>query len=176
MYPRFIDFIKASKAELEAKGHSVELAGIYYHVGENDMAFGPYRRQAAQWLKATIVQSRQDLGQPALKWFISQQPPTDTKDLNQLDVTADLAKLAVEDPHTIHLKLFNLPPQPEKLVITTAGIVQLGEQLAQSYTQSTSVAVEQVKGEMAGYLLVPNEKVPDTFNAGFSMYIAAGHC
>lgn len=26
---------------------------------------------------------------------------------------------------------------------------------------------------MAGYLLIPNEKVPPTFNAGFSMYIAA---
>lgn len=29
------------------------------------------------------------------------------------------------------------------------------------------------KGEMAGYLLVPNERVPETFDAGFSMYIAA---
>lgn len=29
------------------------------------------------------------------------------------------------------------------------------------------------EGEMAGYLLIPNEKVPDTFNAGFSMYVAA---
>jgi hypothetical protein len=29
------------------------------------------------------------------------------------------------------------------------------------------------KGEMAGYLLVPNEKVPVSFNAGFSMYVAA---
>ena len=29
------------------------------------------------------------------------------------------------------------------------------------------------EGEMAGYLLVPNEKVPETFNAGFSMYVAA---
>jgi hypothetical protein len=29
------------------------------------------------------------------------------------------------------------------------------------------------KGEMAGYLLVPNEKVPETYNAGFSMYVAA---
>lgn len=28
-------------------------------------------------------------------------------------------------------------------------------------------------GEMAGYLLIPNEKVPETFNAGFSMYVAA---
>ena len=30
-----------------------------------------------------------------------------------------------------------------------------------------------VPGEMAGYLLVPADKVPDTYNAGFSMYVAA---
>ena len=29
------------------------------------------------------------------------------------------------------------------------------------------------KGEMAGYLLVPIDKVPETYNAGFSMYVAA---
>jgi hypothetical protein len=29
------------------------------------------------------------------------------------------------------------------------------------------------KGEMAGYLLVPIEKVPETYDAGFSMYVAA---
>lgn len=29
------------------------------------------------------------------------------------------------------------------------------------------------KGEMAGCLLVPSEKVPVTFNAGFSMYVGA---
>ncbi len=34
-------------------------------------------------------------------------------------------------------------------------------------------AAEIQKGEMAGYLLVATEKVPDTFNAGFSLYSAA---
>ncbi len=29
------------------------------------------------------------------------------------------------------------------------------------------------KGQMAGYLLVPNERVPETYNAGFSIYVAA---
>jgi len=29
------------------------------------------------------------------------------------------------------------------------------------------------KGEMAGYLLVPHDKVQETYNAGFSMYVAA---
>jgi len=34
--------------------------------------------------------------------------------------------------------------------------------------------VEKVqRGEMAGYLLVPHEKVPESFNAGFSLYVAA---
>ena len=28
-------------------------------------------------------------------------------------------------------------------------------------------------GEMAGYLLVPHERVPETLNAGFSLYVAA---
>lgn len=29
------------------------------------------------------------------------------------------------------------------------------------------------EGEMAGYLLVPHEKVPESYNAGFSLYVAA---
>jgi hypothetical protein len=29
------------------------------------------------------------------------------------------------------------------------------------------------EGEMAGYLLVPHEKVEETYNAGFSIYAAA---
>ena len=28
-------------------------------------------------------------------------------------------------------------------------------------------------GEMAGYLLVPNDQVPKTYGAGFAMYVAA---
>ena len=38
---------------------------------------------------------------------------------------------------------------------------------------SLLLSAEIQKGEMAGYLLVPNEKVPETYNAGFSMYVAA---
>jgi hypothetical protein len=30
------------------------------------------------------------------------------------------------------------------------------------------------EGEMAGYLLVPNQRVPKTYNAGFSMYCKTG--
>jgi hypothetical protein len=173
LYAPFIAFIKESIQELEAKGHQVELAGIFYHLGENDMSFGAYRREAAKWLQSTVAQSRQDLALPSLKWFVSQQSPTDGEGLNHIDIAANLADLAAADPALFHLKAFDLPPQNEKLVITTAGIVQLGELLAQSYLATGKSAAKLEQGEMAGYLLVPNEKVPETFNAGFSMYIAA---
>ena len=135
LYPQFLAFIRESIQELQAKGHKVELAGIFYHVGENDMSFGPYRRDAAKWLQSTVAQIRQDLGLPALKWYVSQQLPTDEPGLNSIDVTGNLAALAVADPAFIHVRAFSLPPQAEKLVITTAGIVQLGEVLAQSYLE-----------------------------------------
>ncbi|MEY4482939.1 MAG: hypothetical protein RL693_391, partial [Verrucomicrobiota bacterium] len=135
LYAPFMAFIKASIEELEAKGHQVELAGIFYHVGENDMSFGSYRKDAAKWLQTTIAQSRQDLALPSLKWFLSQQRPTDEKGLNTIDVTANLEAIAAADPAFIHLKAFDLPPQEEKLVIPAAGIVQLGEVLAKGYLE-----------------------------------------
>ena len=133
LYPKFIAFIRDSIKELEAKGNTVELAGIFYHVGENDTAFYPYRKDAAKWLQSTVAKSREDLALPALKWFVSQQPPTDEKGLNRIDITANLAALAAADPAFVHIKAFDLPAQPEKLVITTEGIVRLGEVLGESY-------------------------------------------
>ena len=130
IYPRFIAYVKESLKSLRDKGHEVELAGVFYHVGENDMSFHPYRKEAAGRLQAIIAESRKDLGLPKLKWFVSQQPPTDDKRVNTLDVTADIGKA---DPAFIHIKAFDLPPQEKKLVISTAGIVELGELIAKGY-------------------------------------------
>ncbi len=132
LYPRFIAFIKESIRELEVKGHEVELAGIVYHVGENDMSMPSYRKNAATWLQSTIARSRKDLGRPALRWFVSQQAPTDHERVNKIDVMAAFGKIAAADPHLIHLYAFDLPPQERQLVINTAGIVRLGELLAES--------------------------------------------
>lgn len=130
IYPQFIEFIQSSLKQLRDKGHEVELAGIVYHVGENEMSMHPYRRQAPGWLQSTIEQSRKDLKLPQLTWFVSQQPPTDDKRVNSIDVTAEIEKLAAADEQFIHLKMFDLPPQEKKLVIDTAGIVELGKRLA----------------------------------------------
>jgi hypothetical protein len=133
LYPRFIAFIEESLEDLQGRGHEVELAGIFYHLGENDMSFGPHRQQCPLWLQAIIAQSRIDLQRPDLTWFVSQQPPTDDKSVNAIDVTAALEEMAAADPGLVHVKAFELPGQAQKLVITTEGIVQLGEVLARSY-------------------------------------------
>ena len=133
LYPGFLAFVRESMKEITEQGNEVELAGIFYHLGENDMSFGPFRQQAVGWLASFVSQSRQDLGMPTLKWFVSQQPPTDDESVNGINVTAELQKLAAADPNLIHVKVFDLPGQEQKLVITTAGIVALGERLAGSY-------------------------------------------
>ena len=133
IYPKFISFVNQSIKELTDKGQRVELAGIFYHLGENDMSFSPYRRDAPKRLQTLIAQSRHDLEMPGLKWFVSQQPPTDDKRVNNIDVTAELEKVVAADDHLIHIKAFDLPEQEKKLVITTEGIVELGEVIARGY-------------------------------------------
>lgn len=45
--------------------------------------------------------------------------------------------------------------------------------LLTALTFALPVAAEVQKGEMAGYLLMPTDKVPDEFNGGYSLYAAA---
>jgi len=136
LYPKFIQFVKDSIRELTARGQQVEIAGVFYHLGENDMSFHPYRREAAGRVQAIVNQSRKDLAQPGLRWFVSQQPPTDVEKLNTIDVVGNMAEVAAGDPNLIHLRALNLPPQEKMLVITTGGIVQLGEVMARGYLEN----------------------------------------
>ncbi len=135
LYPDLVAFTKAAIGDLAERGHEVELAGIFYHLGENDMSFGPYRKAAAGRLAAIVAQSRNDLGLEELPWFVSQQAPTDHESVNGIDVTAALEELAAADDRLWHWQAFDLPGQEQKLVITTPGIVALGELLAENYLE-----------------------------------------
>ena len=138
LYPDFISFILDSIQSLEEKGQEVELTGIFYHLGENDMSWGPFREGAPDRLMALIDQSRVDLRVPELNWYVSQQPPPDDESVNQIDVTARLEEVIGSDKHTFHIKAFSLPPQKKKLVLDTAGIIALGDLLAKSYAGQKS--------------------------------------
>ena len=133
LYPQFIRFIQDAVSDLETKGHPVELQGIFYHVGENDMSFGPFRQKSPAWIGSLIEQSRIDLKQPTLRWFVSQQPPTDHEQVNAIDVTSKLARAAEKDPNWIHIRAFDLPKQDRQLVLDESGIIELGKLMANEY-------------------------------------------
>ena len=60
------------------------------------------------------------------------------------------------------------------ILLTALRLLSLTTALAgPGHVLAAQVAERIRPGEMAGYLIVPNEKVPETFNAGFSMYVAA---
>lgn len=136
LYPAFIEFVRSSIDELEAKGHEVDLQGIFYHIGENDMSWGPFRRGAADRVMALVTQSRVDLSMPNLKWYISQQPPTDDPQVNSIDVNQVLQNAFATDPNIVHMNQLDLPPQEKKLVLDTAGVIELGKALANGYLQN----------------------------------------
>ena len=84
-------------------------------------------------LKSIIEKSRKDLGNEKLNWYLSQQPPTDDKRVNKIDVVSEIEKMVEDDDYLFHVKAFDLVPQSKKLVISTEGIVQLGEILGDYY-------------------------------------------
>ena len=135
LYPAFIAFVKESLQQLKAQGCEAELAGVFYHVGENDMSWGPFRRGAPARVLSLIAQSRQDLDLPRLPWYVSQQPPTDDKRVNDIDVTTELQKTLASDKNVVYIQAFDLPPQEKKLVIDAEGVVWLGRKIAMRYLE-----------------------------------------
>ena len=133
LYPSFVEFIQSSVDGLEEKGHGVEVAGIFYHLGENDMAWPPSRRDAAGRIGDIVAQTRTDLGLPELRWFLSSQEPPGHKSVAKVDVISAVEALADQDPLITHLRAFDLPGRAESLVLTTEGVVALGERIAEAF-------------------------------------------
>jgi len=133
LYPQFLAFVRESVTELESKGHKVRLRAICYHVGENDMSWFPFRRDAAKRLQALVTDLRTDLGMPKLPWIVSQQAPTDHKNVNKIDPVAEVAAVAAKDRYMTHVTDLKFPEQEKQLVLDTAGVVRLGEILADTF-------------------------------------------
>ena len=135
LHDRFVRFIEEAVDDLESRGHQVELAGVFYHLGENDMSYFPYRRAAAARLAAMIAGVRERLSQPDLVFFTSQQPPTDHDSVNDVDVVTEVASVIQKDSNLVHVRAFDLPEQAEALVLDARGVVALGRALANAWLE-----------------------------------------
>jgi hypothetical protein len=126
----FVAFVREAQKDLKGRGHAAALGAVLYHLGENDLSFGPYRHAAAERLGALVAGTRRELGLPNLKWIVSRQPPAEGGPEAAAKLDSALTKLDAADPHLVVLPPFAPPDQPEKIVLTAPGVVALGEALA----------------------------------------------
>lgn len=130
LYPKLLAFIQAARDDLEKRGFDCQIAGVFWHPGENDTFFGPYAQNNAKWTKELIDQLRSDLQQPDLPWFISEQHKN-APWRNMESVNAALNELATKDAHITIIKTDHLPHA--KHHFGTQGTLQLGEEMANAY-------------------------------------------
>ena len=130
LYPKLIRFIRAAQDDLKQQGFDCSLDGIFWHTGENDTYFGPYSQNNAKWMKQLIEQTRTDLKQPVLAWFISEQHKN-APWRNITPVNAALIEMARTDPRITIITTSELPHA--RLHFGTKGTFLLGEQLADAF-------------------------------------------
>ncbi|MHC4822978.1 MAG: sialate O-acetylesterase [Planctomycetota bacterium] len=136
LYPSFIAFIQEQIKSLEDRGHKVELAGIFYHLGENDMSFGQYKSKATAWVRKLVDQSRRDLNIEDLPWFLSQQPPIQFEGAADVDVTKQLQDWAEPNESNFHIEASGLVKKDEHILMDSEGVVGLGLLLSNAFLNS----------------------------------------
>ena len=135
LYPKLIRFVRDAQADLKRQGYSTSLDGVFWHTGENDTYFGPYAQNNATWLKQLIDQTRADLNQPDLAWFIFQQhQKSPWRNIDK--VNEALNEMARTDPHVIIIPTSDLPHG--RLHFETEGTLMLGDAMADAYLQKQS--------------------------------------
>jgi hypothetical protein len=135
LYPKLISFIRAAQDDLKQEGFDCSLEGVFWHTGENDTYFGPYANNNAKWMKQLIDQTRADLKQPDLAWFISEQHKN-APWRNIEPVNAALNELARTDPRITIVKTSELPHA--RLHFGTKGTLLLGDKMADAYLKKQS--------------------------------------
>jgi len=132
LYSKLISFVRAAQDDLKQQGYAISLEGIFWHTGENDTYFGPYSQNNATWLKQLIDQTRMDLNQPDLAWFISEQHKNSPW-RNIETVNDTLNEMARSDPRITIIKTSDLPHA--RLHFGTEGTLMLGDVMANAYLQ-----------------------------------------
>lgn len=133
LYESFIEGIRKAQEDLKTAGYESELAGVFWHCGENDRALHQPAKVYAENLKKLIDGTRKDLSAPNLKWFITEQPviPPDWAGQREfLPINEDLKALALDDENIQFIKTSHLPHRV--VVFGTEGILALGEEMAKA--------------------------------------------
>ncbi len=164
------------------------LSGFAWHQGWNDRINDKFNAEYESNMAHFIRDIRKDLGTPALPFVIAETGMNGPEETHPRALSLMKAQAAVaERPEFkgnlafVATRAFWRPPdqspsqQGYHWNSNAETYYLIGEAMGEAMKQLIRVdaADRASKGEMAGYLLVPHSKVPETYNAGFSMYVAA---
>ena len=164
------------------------LSGFGWHQGWNDRINDKFNAEYESNMAHFIRDMRKDLGTPALRFVIAETGMNGPEERNPRALSLMKAQAAVAERAEFKGNVAFVATRtfwrPQEQSPSGQGYhwnsnaetyYLIGEAMGEAMKRLITVgATNQIQeGEMAGYLLVPNEKVPETYNAGFSMYVAA---
>jgi hypothetical protein len=167
---------------------SYVLSGFGWHQGWNDRINDKFNAEYESNMAHFIRDIRKDLGAPGLPFVIAETGMNGPEEKHPRALSLMKAQAAVAERAEfkgnvafVGTKTFWRPQEQSPSGqgyhwnSNAEAHYLIGEAMGEAMKRLVKVRVtNQVQeGEMAGYLLVPNEKVPETYNAGFSMYVAA---
>lgn len=180
--------LKDLKKEFPELGErECELAGFGWHQGWNDRVNAAFVEEYEKNMAAFIRDIRKDLGAPKLPFVIAETGQGGPGEKNPRALALMKAQAAVASYEEFKGNVAFVGTRPfwrtEDVSPSNQGYhwnsnaetyFLIGEAMGQAMVRLCArKAMAPQKGEMAGYLLVPHERVDKQFNGGFSMYVAA---
>ncbi|MFO1046071.1 MAG: sialate O-acetylesterase [Planctomycetaceae bacterium] len=130
LYPKLVSFLNDAQADLNRRGYSCQLEGLFWHTGENDTYFHPYLKNNAKSLKQLIEHLRTDMKRPDLPVFITEQHKN-APWRNMDEINAGLKSMAESTPGVIVIETSQLPHA--KNHFGTEGTLRLGQAMSDAY-------------------------------------------
>ncbi len=163
------------------------LSGFGWHQGWNDRINQQFNDEYESNMAHFIRDMRKDLGTPSLPFVIAETGMTGPEETHPRALSLMKAQAAVAERPEFKGNVAFVGTRafwrPKEKSPTGQGYhwnsnaetyFLIGEAMAEAMKTLLKPGGGPIKsGEMSGYLIVPIEKVPETFNGGFSMYVAA---
>lgn len=199
-YKEVVDRTKAVLKDLkkefpEIGDRGYELAGFGWHQGWNDRVNQAFNDEYEKNMANFIRDIRKELGVKDLPFVIAETGMTGPEEKHPRALSLMKAQAAVAEYEEfkgnvafVGTKAFwretdaspsgqgyhwNNNAETYYLIGEAMGVAMMKLHASRKPGPTSAAAVRPAEGEMAGYLLVPHERVDKRYNAGFSMYVAA---
>lgn len=180
---RVLASLPAEFPELGARGY--EIAGFGWHQGWNDRINEAYTAEYEKNLANFIRDIRRDLG-VRMPFVVAETGMTGRSEQHPRALALMRAQAAVAEYEEFKGNVGFVPTQDFWRDASVSPSDQgyhwnqnaetyflIGEAMGQAMLKLGPAKPRPIAGEMAGYLIIPHSRVDPSYNAGFSMYVAA---